>query len=257
MIDKSKIIILILGSNNYPWSKNWRECYTTWVPLVKQLGYHVKVVLDDPNIENYFSDEGDILKFKIKDSSKKSIFDKRLKYPIQWILDHTNYEYYFAIDSDVFIHPHRFDQMMVDNISQYNPKYMGCCMPYRGIDPNALIIEFLDLKTLSQNIHPLFYFASGASYMLSRDILGKVYSQVRIENEDELEIDDYVLGRAMIELGIPLLQDTRIHIESKYNELIENPHSLPNPHIGDKDSHLAVQHYLNGYMAKTLNELLY
>ena len=53
MFDKSKLIILVTGTNIAPYDKNWKECQSTWIPELRKLGYNVKVAIGNPDLENY------------------------------------------------------------------------------------------------------------------------------------------------------------------------------------------------------------
>ena len=77
-----KVIILVTGSKELePWNSNWKECERTWVPLLRELGYDIKISFGDSNIEDYFLDEGNHIKlFRLEyDLLFKAIFSQ---YPI-------------------------------------------------------------------------------------------------------------------------------------------------------------------------------
>ena len=61
MFDRSKIMIMVTGTTIEPWAQNWKECYSTWIPELKKLGYPVMVAIGDPDLENYFKIEDDIV----------------------------------------------------------------------------------------------------------------------------------------------------------------------------------------------------
>ena len=250
-MDKSKVIILVTGTHTYPWSLNWKECESTWVPLLRELGYSVKIAFGDPNLENYYSDEGDYIKFKTSDG-KDGLLDKSIKLPIKWILEHTDYEYYFRIDSDSFVHPVRFDRMLFNNITNYNPDYMGIGLPLPGLDISRRSIQYM-AESLDWEHH---YFASGVAYMVSRKVMPIILPDLIAIEDWELECDDFVLGRAMRSNRILLLNDTSICFETNENSLIGNTIGVPTPYIGDKNSFLSIQHYSNGLMSKILVDLL-
>jgi hypothetical protein len=248
-MDRSKILILVTGTLNEPWDKNWKECYTTWVPLLKELGYSIKIAIGKEDIEDYYLDLGEIIYFKTSDS-KTGLVDKSIKLPIRWILEQTDYEYYFRIDSDTFVHPLRFDEMLMRNITIYNPDYMGCVTPYPGFNVYIPFTTFVEQDGTNK-------FASGVAYMLSRKVMSDVYNKLRVENDLELGWDDYVLGRSMRELNISILHENSISMESPYNVIIHHPEGTDNlPFIENKDSHLSVQHYMNGKMHNTILKLL-
>ena len=112
MLDKSKLIILVTGTNIKPYDKNWKECERTWIPELRKLGFNVMVAIGIPTISNYYLIDGDKIYFKAEDT-KDGLVDKSIKLPIKWILNETKYEYYFRIDSDSFVAPLRFKKMLV------------------------------------------------------------------------------------------------------------------------------------------------
>jgi hypothetical protein len=250
-MDKSKIVIIITGSQVDGWDKNWQECLFTWIPLVRQLGYHVKISFPDNNIPDYFLDEDGIIKFKCS-YDKYGLFDRAVKLAFRWVLDYTDYEYYVKIDSDTFIHPTRFDNMLMENISECNFDYLGACHPYRLWNTNHNFKSYVH-----QNEDDIFW-ASGSAFIINRRIMEIAYNNLIINDEWELGCDDLVLGRAMKKLNIPLLHDNRICYESPYNEIIDKTDDFIDgtPYIGDKNSHLAIQHYMNGHMAEAINNLI-
>jgi hypothetical protein len=248
-MERSKVLVMVIGSNVSPWNKNWIECSQTWVPLLKQLGYHVKISFGDEHLDNYFIDEGDSIRFKSV-LDKSGLFDRALRLPLKWITENTDYEYYVKIDSDTFVHPIRFSNMLEENIND-NFDYMGTCIPYRGWNPNTNFKKYIHQEDTND-----LFFASGAGFVLNRRVMKSVLDNLEIQNEWELSCEDYVLGKVMKKLKIPLLHDNRICLESPFTTSIINPHNITVPYIGDRDSHLAIQHYLNGYMYNVINDLI-
>jgi hypothetical protein len=61
----------------------------------------------------------------------------------------------------------------------------------------------------------------------------------------------------MWENGIPLLHDSRILFESKYKPLADDPYNIGLPDIEHPNSHLALQHYMNGHMEEAMISLGY
>ena len=93
--------------------------------------------------------------------------------------------------------------------------------------------------------------------MISRPAMKVAQQKMRIDENVDYEIDDWVLGRAMWENKVPLLHDSRIIFESKYNPLADDPYNIGLPYIGDPNSHLAIQHYMNGHMEEAMVSLGY
>jgi hypothetical protein len=247
-MDKSKIIILITGTNIEPYNSNWEECNSTWIPELRKLGYNVMIALGDDYLEVNHKIDGDIIWFNAE-ASKYGLFEKSVKLPIKWILEETNYEYYFRIDSDSFVEPKRFDLMLKQNFKEYpHLDYMGCAHPYLGWNPN----EFGRCFILKEGI-----IASGCAYFISKRAMQVALRTMVITNVDDLKIDDWVLGRAMWENGIPLLHDSRILFESKYKTLSDDPYGVGMPDIEEPNSHLSIQHYMNGHMEEAMIKLGY
>jgi len=247
MFDKRKMIILVTGTTIEPWAQNWKECETTWIPELRKLGYTVMVAIGNPNLHSQWQIEGNMIWFKAEDT-KRGLFDKSIAMPIDWILKETDYEYYFRIDSDSFVHPHRFDVMLRENLSDNITHYMGCAHPAAMTNPYE---SFTYIVSKERTI------ASGCGYMVSRPAMKVAQQKMRIDENVDYEIDDWVLGRAMWENRVPLLHDSRIIFESKYNPLADDPFNIGLPYIGDAHSHLAIQHYMNGHMEEAMVSLGY
>jgi hypothetical protein len=251
---QNKVVIMVTGTLIEPYDSNWRECEATWIPMLRNLGYRVISVVGNPTItdkktldqiKNYYKFINEnLIQFETFDT-KVGLYDKSINLPIKWILSETDYEYYFRIDSDSFVHPHRFHEMIIENLSKYpNLNYMGCCHPYKGWNPTIPHQEWMFEE---------YHFGAGAGYMISRTAMKVAKEKMRIEEPNDFEIDDWVLGRVMWENGVPLLHDSRILFESPYKVLTEGDGSIP--YIGDINSHIAIQHYMNGNMKKAMKDL--
>lgn len=251
-----KIVIMVTGSHSKP--DNYKECEATWIPKLRELGFRVIVALGSTDIDetgvlevndfdNYyqFLDENTI-QFRTFDS-KDGLFDKSIKLPAKWVLEETDYEYYFRIDSDSFVHPFRFYFMLEDNFKDFpDIDYMGCCHPWLAWNPHAINRKFICREN---------HIASGAGYMVSRKAMKIALDKMRIWQPSEFTLDDWVLGRAMWENRIPMLHDSRIYFESKHKLLIDDWNGYGVPDISEKESHLAIQHYMNGHMKETIKKL--
>jgi hypothetical protein len=245
----SRILISIVGTKNSPHHQNWIECCTTWVPLLRRLGYKVIVLLSEDNISQEYTLRDDFFISKCKDT-KEGLFYKKILNPIKWILESNDFDYYFPIDSDSFVHPLRFEKMLYNNFMEYkNIDYMGCPIPYNSLNPN------LSERAIFSN----YSHASGSAYMISRKSMEYIVEEHN-NNKDNIFnkncFEDCVVGDILLKKQVPLLADTRIYLESKFNVVISNPHELPIPYIGDESGkHLAIQHYLNGHMQEIGNYL--
>ena len=247
-MDRSKILILVTGTEIEPYDKNWKECESTWIPELRKLGYTVKVTIGRPNMKKWFKDTGNIIYFKA-DDTKQGLVDKSIRLPAKWVLEETDYEYYFRIDSDSFVEPKRLDFMLYHNLTEMPElNYMGSCHPVWHWNPHEPH-RFLVCRER--------HFASGCGYFVSRKAMKIALEHMRIEQQFENEIDDWVLGRAMWENGIELLHDGRVYFESKYKILVVDEHGVGVPDIADPNSHLALQHYMNGHMEEAMISLGY
>jgi hypothetical protein len=248
MFDKSKLMIMVTGTTIEPWDQNWKECESTWIPELRKLGYTVMVAIGNPNLETEWKIDGDMIWFKAEDT-KRGLYDKSIRLPIKWILEETNYEYYFRIDSDSFTEPNRFEVMLNENFKEKSDiDYMGCCHPVNYWNPN---------KPTKFTVCRERYFASGCGYLISKKAMKVALEKMRMVEDVDPEIDDWVLGRAMWENEIPLFHDGRIYFESKYNEIVLDESGVGVPDIGDPNSHLAIQHYMNGHMEEAMVSLGY
>lgn len=253
-----KVVIMVTGTDVEPYDKNYKECEQTWIPELRKLGFKVIVAVGNPNLnnrlfktpedfENYYTflDDNKI-QFNTFDD-RRGIFDKSLNLPIKWVLEQTNYEYYFRIDSDSFVNPHRFKKMLEENISMYPfVDYMGCVHPWKGWNTHHR------LRVL---ICEPGHFAAGAGYMISRRGMKVASEKMRVLQPSEFEADDWVLGRTMWENGIPLLHDSSIYFESKHKVIIADLDGIGVPDITQPNSHLCIQHYMNGHMDDAMESL--
>ena len=253
---QDRVVIMVTGTTIEPFSNNLKECERTWMPKLRELGYKVISVIGNPDIthkksqhqlDNWFKFIGDdTIKFETFDN-KVGIFDKSIYLPVRWVLEHTDYEYYMRIDSDSFVHPQRFHKMLSENLnSQHYIHYMGCCIPWLGNNPHYF--ERLFIKKEG-------HYASGAAYLLSHHAMKIFRDKVRIEEPIHFEVEDWLIGRTMVENDILLLHDSRIMFESKFKRLIADIDEVGTPYIGHKDSHLAIQHYMNGHMDELMKKL--
>jgi hypothetical protein len=239
---------MVTGTTIEPWDQNWKECESTWIPELRKLGYTVMVAIGNPNLETEWKIDGDMIWFKAEDT-KRGLYDKSIRLPIKWILEETNYEYYFRIDSDSFTEPNRFEVMLDENFKEkLDIDYMGCCHPVNYWNPN---------KPTKFTVCRERYFASGCGYLISKKAMKVALEKMRMVEDVDPEIDDWVLGRAMWENEIPLFHDGRIYFESKYNEIVLDESGVGMPDIADPNSHLAIQHYMNGHMEEAMISLGY
>jgi hypothetical protein len=252
MFDKSKLIILITGTNIEPYDKNWKECESTWIPELRKMGYTVKVAIGVSDLTNYYMVDGDIIYFRA-DESKDGLFDKSVHLPIKWILEETNYEYYFRIDSDSFVAPLRFENMLNENFEKYpNVDYMGCSIPVDTWWDTEPSISW----PITYFVHMDGMYASGCAYFISKKAMIAAHKDMKVTDVKELQWDDLVLGRALCKNNIPLLHDSRILLHSKYNVGFTHP-NRPMYDISTPKSFLAIQHYMNGHMEEAMISLGY
>jgi hypothetical protein len=241
-VDRSRILISVVGTLNPPHHENWVECSKTWIPHLRNLGYKVVVLLSNEEMHYNYSLRGDFLLTKSGDG-KGGLFFKKVLHPIQFILDGNEFDYYFTIDSDCFVHPLRFDEMIRRNFYDYKKiDYLGTVLPYSGTNP----------LIWSRIWHTEYSHASGCAYMLSRNSMKMILDAYERDGDKifrEECYEDCVVGRILLGNKIPLLSDTRIYMESPFHTVIGNPHNIKVPYIGDESGkHLAIQHYVSGRM---------
>lgn len=253
---QQRVVIMVTGTTIDPFNKNLKECERTWMPLLRKMGYKVLSVIGNPEIthkktehqlKNYFNFVNEnTIQFQTFDN-KVGIFDKSIYLPAKWVLEETDYEYYMRIDSDSFVHPQRFHRMLSENLyTQHYIHYMGCCIPWLGNNPH--FFERLFTKKTG-------HYASGAAYLLSRHALQIFRDKVKIEEPIHFQVEDWLIGKTLFENDILLLHDSRIMFESKFKKLILDLDGVGTPYIGHKDSHLAIQHYMNDHMDILMEKL--
>jgi hypothetical protein len=252
----NKVVIMVTGTDIEPFDKNYKECQRTWIPELRKLGFRVIVAVGNPKynpggISKTPQDFKDYYKF-LDDNTIQfntfdgpgGVYDKSIYLPIKWVLEKTDYKYYFRIDSDSFVHPHRFKKLLEENLSSFpDVDYMGCCHPWLNWNTHERYRTFICREA---------HFAAGAGYMVSHRAMKVAYEKMRVMQPPEFGADDWVLGRAMWENGIPLLHDSAIFFESKYKTLIKDYKGIGVPDITDENSHLAIQHYMNGHMEEAM-----
>ena len=100
------------------------------------------------------------------------------------------------------------------------------------------------------------YYASGGSgFILSRKAHSYMVNDFKIDEHETLYCCDKITGMLLRRNGIYLFHDSRFLFESKYKTIMRRYNEIPNPHIGDKDSFLTVQHFCNGHMQEIIKEL--
>lgn len=253
---RSKLVIMITGTNTEPWDQNYKECESTWIPILRHMGFKVMVSLGNPEYNNSNVDDipnnyytflnENTIQFNVSDL-KNGLFHRSALLPIRWILENTDYEYYLRIDSDSFVHPHRLVRMLEENLNEFpNLQYMGVSMPWKGWNPMHRRREFV----FAEN-----NFASGTAYLLSKSAMMVAHRKMKVTAPIYYEMDDFVVGKCMRENGITLFSDSSIYPESIYKSIILNPHNIQTPDISDLNSNLAIQHYMNGNMKEALDKL--
>jgi hypothetical protein len=241
-MDLSRVLISVVGTNKSPHHENWVECSKTWVPYLRKLGYKVVVLLADDKMYYDYSLRGDFFISKC-DDAKEGLFYKKILNPIKWILENNDFDYYFTIDSDSFVHPIRFENMLYRNFYDYDKiDYMGTAIPYIGTNPNVW----------SRVVYLQYAHASGCAYMLSRksmEIILEAYEKYQDSIFKTGCYEDCVVGDILQSNKISLLSDTKIYMESPFQQVIGNPNKNIVPYIGDESGrHLAIQHYVSGHM---------
>jgi hypothetical protein len=243
--DRSRILIGVPGTYNYPHSKNWIECESTWIPILRDKGYNVKILLSDPQQDDNYKIKGNFFITKNVDT-KDGLYYKNYFHIADYIISSNEFDYYFKIDSDSFVHPERFDNMIMYLLAmEKTPDYLGCCIPYLGWDPKKISFGVVEQE---------FCFASGAATFLSKISLKILKMDFDPSIHTELYIDDKIVGD-ILRTYLPLYHDSRILFFSKYNmcDMFQTPDEVES--IEDVDSQLVIQHYCNGHMHEILSEI--
>ena len=245
--DRSRILIGVPGTFNYPHSKNWIECESTWIPKLREKGYDVKILLSDPEQNINYKIKGNFFITKNSDF-KDGLYYKNYHYMSEYILSNNQYDYYVKIDSDSFVHPERFDEMISSLfINEFEtPDYLGCCVPYRGWNSHDRIFTKIDEG---------YGFASGTGMMLSRKSLQIILNDFNPSVNTELHFDDKIVGDILRD-KVSLYHDSRILFFSKYDmaEVVDLSPDGPS-FISDDNSQLAIQHYCSGHMSEIMYKI--
>lgn len=241
-----KTLITITGTWNSTHSKNWIECASTWVPLLKKYGFDVLFLMSNPHLNKEYEVIGDFFFSRCSDD-KDSLYLKNHYFISKYLLLETNYNYRFHTDNDTFVHPERFISLLKEYTETTPKDYVGCVIPYPGLNVNHL--NKLEIKD------PGYYASGGSGFILSREAHKPLINDFKEENYDHLAFCDKITGELLYQNGIKLWHDSRILFESPYKRIIDDPGGLGSPFIGDKNSFLAIQHYCNGYMKKILDKL--
>lgn len=243
--DRKRILIGVTGTFNPTHSKNWIECESTWVPKLREKGYTVMVLLSDEEQVEDYKIRGNFFITKNSDS-KDGLYHKRWHFMSDYILESDEFDYYFNIDSDSFVHPERFDSMMISLMSLKNiPDYLGCCIPYRGWNTTTKIFEKIEG----------YGYASGTAIFLSRKSMNILRNNFDPSIHKELHFDDKTVGE-ILRNEVSLFHDSRILFFSKYNVAGVNFFGpSTSTFIADIDSQLAIQHYCNGHMQDIMKKI--
>tara|TARA_R110001606_G_scaffold364925_2_gene519539 strand:+ start:68 stop:805 length:738 start_codon:yes stop_codon:yes gene_type:complete len=241
-----KTLITITGNWTESHSKNWIECESTWVPKLREKGFEVLILMSNPHLDKDYEKIGNFFFSKCGDSMDY-MYLKNHYYISKYLLDETDYDYRFHTDSDSFIHPERFIEFLEDYTTTDPQDYVGCAIPYPQLNPqhpHKYIIT-----------DPNRYASGGSGFLLSRKSHSYMVNDFFEEEHETLYCCDKITGQLLRANGINLFHDSRLLFESKYKTIMVHHNGNNNPHIGDKDSFLAVQHFCNGHMQEIINEL--
>jgi hypothetical protein len=247
----NKILITIPTCEVEGHNLNWKESRDTWVIEAKNKGYDVIFTKPSTSIPS----KKHIIKDGFLFSKSKDIWDdlfrKRVLSVCNWIKDFNieQYDWIFFIDSDTFVNIEKFDKEIPKILNEYpGVDYMGCANPYEGWYPHSPFYKFIYKEKT---------FASGFGFMLSKKACRILAQKYKDEDYSYITLgrDDVIVGDLMYKNGIPLLHNNSFSKESKWRKKLIDPQSIGTPHIGDSNSHVYVQHYINGHMKEIQNEL--
>jgi hypothetical protein len=244
---KQKTLITITGTWFPSHSPNWIESASTWVPLIKEKGFDVLFLMPNPYLDKDYEIIGDFFFAKCPDGLE-NIYLRNHYYISKYFLNQNDYDYRYHTDCDTFIHSERFTDL-IKEYTEITPKdYVGCVIPYPGLNPNVL--NKLEIKEKN------YYASGGSGFLLSKKAHEPLVNDFKKEDyNDDLSACDRITGSLLYQKGIKLWHDSRILFESPYRKIISDPYNLGTPFIGDKDSFLAVQHYFNGHMREILDNI--
>jgi len=242
--------------------KNWIECENTWVSLLRAKGFDVIYLGANEELQRDYKFQEPFLFSKGIDISTDlsnpgagaNFFLKNFVYPSKYILKESSYEYFCRIDSDCFVHPERFINMLIDVLTRFKVNYMGSHMPFLpkwnfNISQQE---EVFNLKLPFKHTKYKVGYASGSAFIVSRlmmeTVLEDFYSDTPAVTPEFH--DDVYIGYVADRYSIPLLHDTRILPCSPFRQIITPASTQQYPFIANPDSHLAIQHYVSGYMKK-------
>jgi len=242
----SKTLITITGNWQKDYYSNWIECETTWVPKLREKGYDVIYLMSNPHLDKDYELIGNFF-FSKCDDTKYDIYLKAEYYISKYILDETDYEFRFHTDSDSFVHVDRFIKF-IEDYTVNNPKdYVGCAIPYPGLNWDHLVQKEFDSKNL--------WASGGSGFLLSKKSMYHLYHDFDRNKYQDTIFEDKIVGEILYNAGINLFHDSRLLFSSPYKQTIGNATGKPINFIGNKDSFLAVQHYCDGHMKELMHLL--
>jgi len=242
----SKTLITITGNWHKDYYSNWIECETTWVPKLREKGYDVLYLMSNPHLDKDYELQGNFFFSKCLDN-KYDIYMKCEYFISKYVLNETEYQYRYHIDSDSFVHPDRFIKF-IEDYTITNPKdYVGCAVPYPGLNWHSLVQKEFDSKDL--------WASGGSGFLLSRKSMKYLVEDFSRDEFKDTIFEDKIVGEILYRNGINLFHDSRLLLASPYRQTIGNPTGSPINFIGNKDSFLAVQHYCDGHMKELIHLL--
>lgn len=253
------VLITVIGTWHSSSSQNWMECESTWVPKLREKGFEVLYLMSNPHLKNYYEKIGNFFFSSCRDG-KEDHYHKNHLYISKYLLEETDYEYRLHVDSDSFIHPDRIIPFLEQFTSGEEKKdFVGCVHPYPGINSNihnTFLVE-----------DPNSFLSGGSGFLLSREVHTHLLNDFNPEeyknyifNGEPLMTpthccDDVVAAKIIRNAGFETWHDSRFLFISPYRNTLHNPYNIPLNFIGNKDSFLAVQHYVNGHMQEIMNKL--
>lgn len=240
------ILITITGTWAESHSKNWIECESTWIPKLREKGFDVLVLMSNPHLDKDYEKIGNFFFSKCGDSMDY-MYLKNHYYLSKYLLNETDYDYRFHTDCDSFIHPERFIKFLEDYTITTPKDYVGCAIPYPKFNARNLHQEIIT--------NPNIYASGGSGFLLSRKSHSYMVNDFIKEEYETLYCCDLITSQLLRKNNIDFFHDSRLLFESKYKTIMRHPYGTVNPHIGDKDSFLAVQHFCQDHMQEIINEL--
>ena len=237
------ILVNIPNCEIEKYKKQQQECEKTWIPWMREQGIRVIISIAKPDLSTEYELHGDELWCKCTDELNINFVKKRFFF-LKWAATQT-FNYVLLTSTDVFVHVDRFINMIQSYVSDSRIVVSGAVNPFLGWNPNKNIQTFCgkDLKEWEDLI------VAGCGMILSRIGVEEILCNFDIKKADETKYwDDVFFSTAIKEAGFSLHFDSRVTVSSPFGYDKEDVFNLGESYIKEYNSHLAIQHPLDGHL---------